>query len=245
MKIALGQMKISKNINENLEKTVAFIRKASENDADLICFSELQLTPFFPQYPKRDASEYLMPYHSKHISKIQEACAEYEIYASPNLYINQKNKNYDMSFLINSSGEIIGNQKMVNIANNKYFYEKDYYTPSEEGFNVMETEFGKIGIVVCYDRHFPESIQQEAKDGAKLILIPTANTLQEDTEFFKWEIKNQARENKVNIAMCNRVGVEDKMSFSGESIICDSTGKTVSLAGNQEEILYGKINLKK
>ena len=47
MKIALGQMKISKNINENLKKTISFIKKASENNADLICFSELQLTPFF------------------------------------------------------------------------------------------------------------------------------------------------------------------------------------------------------
>ena len=60
MKIALGQMKISKNINENLKKTISFIKKASENNADLICFSELQLTPFFPQYPKRDVNEYLM-----------------------------------------------------------------------------------------------------------------------------------------------------------------------------------------
>ena len=61
MKIALGQMKISKNINENLKKTISFIKKASENNADLICFTELQLTPFFPQYPKRDVKEYLMP----------------------------------------------------------------------------------------------------------------------------------------------------------------------------------------
>lgn len=243
MKIALGQMKISKNINENLKKTISFIKKASENNADLICFSELQLTPFFPQYPKRDVKEYLMPYDSDYIYKIQKACAEYEIYASPNLYVCQNNKNYDMSFLINRNGEIIGNQKMVNIANNKYFHEKDYYAPSEEGFNVFDTEFGKIGIVVCYDRHYPKSIYLEAMKGAKLILVPTANTLQEDTELFKWEIKVQAWQNKVNIAMCNRVGKEDKMEFSGESIICDLNGKTISLGGHKEEIVYGGVNL--
>lgn len=236
-------MKISQNIEKNYEKTLMFIKKASENNADLICFSELQLTPFFPQYPKKDANEYLMMHDSEYVMGIQKACAEYGIYASPNLYLRQNSKNYDMSFLIDCKGEIIGNQKMVNIANNKFFYEKDYYCPGEDGFNVFETEFGKIGIVVCYDRHFPESIMVEAKKGADLILIPAANTFQEDTELFKWEIKVQAYQNKVNIAMCNRVGTENEMDFSGESIICDRVGKTIALGSNDEEIIYGEVRL--
>ncbi len=237
-------MKISKNVDENYKKSIEFIRKASENNADLICFSELQLSPFFPQYRKKDVNEYLVPYDSKYIIGIQEACAKYGIYASPNLYIRQNGKNYDMSLLINDNGEIIGNQKMVNIANNKYFYENDYYFPGEDGFNVFDTEFGKIGIVVCYDRHFPESIRQEALKGANLIIIPTANATFEDTELFKWEIKVQAYHNNVNIAICNRVGRENNMDFCGESLICDYSGKTIALGSNSEEIIYGDVNLK-
>lgn len=246
MKIALGQMHITDNIEDNFTKSLEFIREASENNADLICFSELQLTPFFPQYPKKDASKYLIPYtNSKYIEGIQKACAKYEIYASPNVYIQENNANYDMSFLINKEGEIIGKQKMVNVANHKHFYEKDYYCPGEDGFNVFETEFGKIGIVVCYDRHFSQSIYQEALKGANLILIPTANICGEDLTMFEWEIKVQAFQNNVNIAMCNRVGKEDKIEFCGKSLICDYTGQTIAIGENKEEIIYADINMEK
>ena len=91
-----------------------------------------------------------------------------------------------MCLFIDNNGKIIGNQKMVHIARLEYFYEQDYYTPSEEGFNVFDTEFGKIGIVICFDRHYPESIRTSVLKGAELILIPTANTIDEPKELFKW-----------------------------------------------------------
>ena len=71
---------------------------------------------------------------------------------------------------------------MVHIAQAEQFYEQDYYTPSDEGFKVFDTEFGKIGLVVCFDRHYPESIRTEVLRGAELILIPTVNTKADDTE---------------------------------------------------------------
>lgn len=118
-----------------------------------------------------------------------------------------------MCLFIDNNGKIIGNQKMVHIARLEYFYEQDYYTHSEEGFNVFDTEFGKIGIVICFDRHYPESIRTSVLKGAELILIPTANTIDEPKELFQWEIRVPAFQNSVNIAMCNRVGIEDNMTF--------------------------------
>lgn len=66
-------------------------------------------------------------------------------------------------------GELEGRSKMVHIAQAQNFYEQDYYTPSEEGFQVFDTPFGKIGIVICYDRHLPESIRTSTLKGADLI----------------------------------------------------------------------------
>ncbi|MGN1090567.1 MAG: carbon-nitrogen hydrolase family protein, partial [Huintestinicola sp.] len=123
------------------------------------------------------------------------------------------------------------------------FYEQDYYTPSEEGFRVFDTKFGRIGIVVCFDRHYPESIRTQALKGADLIIIPTANTKSEPSEMFIWEIKVQAYQSSVNIAMCNRVGVEDKMEFSGESIVVDHNGNTVLLANDSEGLYITDISL--
>ena len=119
---------------------------------------------------------------------------------------------------------------MVHIAQADKFFEQDYYTPSDDGFKVFETEFGKLGIVICFDRDFPESIRSEALKGADLILIPTVNTKAEPSEMFEWELRVQAFQNSTIIAMCNRVGAEGDMDFSGESIVVDANGNVLAKA---------------
>ncbi|MGN0618009.1 MAG: carbon-nitrogen hydrolase family protein [Ruminiclostridium sp.] len=241
MKIALAQMKMSSDMDENFSKSLEFIRLASEKNADIICFPEVQLSPFFAQYKGRNASQYLITENHRYVTEMQALCRDLKIYAAPNFYIKENGKSYDMSLLIDDKGRIIGRQKMVHIAECEGFYEQDYYTPSEEGFRVFDTKFGKIGIVVCFDRHYPESIRTQTLKGANLIIIPTANTKSEPSEMFLWEIKVQAFQNSVNIAMCNRVGVEDKMEFSGESVVVNYNGDTILLADDSEGLYIADI----
>lgn len=243
MKIALAQMKISGCIMENVDKTLALIRKAAEDGAKLICFPEIQLSPFFPQYAGQDASRWAIPRDSPVIARVCAACKGAGIYAAPNFYVEDGGRRYDMSLLIDDQGTILGRQKMVHIAQAACFFEQDYYTPSEEGFRVFDTPLGKIGIVVCFDRHYPESVRTEALRGAELILIPTANTKAEPSELFQWEIKIQAFQNSVHIAMCNRVGLEGEMDFSGESIVADHSGATLALADDREQLLFADVDL--
>ena len=92
---------------------------------------------------------------------------------------------------------------MVHVAQAEKFYEQDYYTPSDDGFHVFETVHGTIGIVVCFDRHYPESIRTEALRGADLIVIPTVNTKVEPSEMFEWELRVQAFQNSVAIESIN------------------------------------------
>ena len=162
----------------------------------------------------------------------------------PNLYLYENQKPFDASFLIQKDGNIAGIQKMVHVAQANQFFEQDYYTPSDDGFHVFDTEYGKIGIVVCFDRHYPESIRTESLMGADLILIPTVNTKAEPTEMFEWELKVQAFHNSVYIAMCNRVGTEGKMEFSGESVVIDANGDTIIKADDKGQILYADIDMK-
>ena len=135
--------------------------------------------------------------------------------------------------------------KMVHIAQAENFYEQDYYTPSDDGFKVFDTNFGKVGIVICYDRHLPESIRTCVLMGAELVIIPTANLTTEPMEMFEWEIRVQAMQNSVFIAMCNRVGTEGKLTFAGESIVCDPNGNVVAKAGAEETLLTCDIDLSK
>lgn len=244
MRLALIQMSDSKTMESNIEKSIHAIEKAAGEGADLVLFPEVQLTEFFPQYPGQDVRKYQISIDSPIIRRFCEACHKHHIMAVPNIYLLENGKPYDASILIDKSGRISGIQKMVHIAQADQFFEQDYYTPADDGFKVFDTEFGKIGIVVCFDRHYPESIRTEALKGADLILIPTVNTKSEPSEMFEWELRVQAFHSSVFLAMCNRVGTEDAMEFSGESIVVDPNGTVLAKADDRESILYVDINLK-
>lgn len=248
MKIAMYQMSHAGTVTENLNKSLEALRQASEQGVDLILFPEVQLTEFFPQFPGQDKSMYQITLESDIVKAFQDACRQYHIMAVPNLYLKPKRdmdnrKAYDASMMINQNGEIIGIQKMVHIAQAEQFYEQDYYLPSDDGFLVFDTPFGSIGIVVCFDRHYPESIRTEALKGADLILIPTVNIKQEPMEMFEQEIRVQAFQNSVYIAMCNRVGKEGAMNFAGESILVAPDGTVLTKADDSEQMICADIDL--
>ena len=243
MKLALCQMRISADEAENLERGLAALRTAAANGADLIVYPELQLHRFFPQYAGRNAADKLLTVDGPVVRQFQEACRQHHIMAAPNFYLQEPSGRFDATLLIDSDGTLLGRQKMVHIAQAAQFYEQDYYTPSDDGFLVFNTAFGKLGIVVCFDRHYPESIRTEALMGADLILIPTANTESEPLEMFDWEIKVQAFHSSVAIAMCNRTGREDNMAFSGGSLVVDANGDTIAKAGSGEELLYAQVDM--
>lgn len=122
-----------------------------------------------------------MALDSQIVKAFQEACKKHQIMAVPNLYLKPEegkdnHRAYDASLLMDKDGLIVGIQKMVHVAQAELFYEQDYYLPSDDGFHVWDTPFGKIGIVVCFDRYYPESIRTEALMGADCILVPTVNT---------------------------------------------------------------------
>lgn len=249
MRIAMAQMSMTNNIDENFDRTLEYVEKAKE--ADLLFFPEIQLTPFFPQYKEEELKEAIgfekeelsLSIDGIKVNMLRDLCKDFGLWMSPNIYIKEDDKFYDMSLMIDDNGEIIDTSKMVHIHQAENFYEKDYYTPSEEGFIVYNTPFGKIGVVICYDRHFPESIRTCALMGAKLIIIPTANTVAEPMDMFEWELRVAAYQNNVYIAMCNRVGTEGNMEFAGESIIVDSNGNVVFKADNNEQLIIKEIDL--
>lgn len=249
MKIALAQMKMTLNAEENLAHSLDLLRQAARRGAELIFYPEVQLSPFFAQFEKSDDRAIKDPYTVKEegpeLAAFCDACRENRIMASPNFYYEERGKKFDTSFLIDKSGRLLGTQKMVHIAQAEQFYEQDYYTPSDDGLRVFDTELGKIGIVVCFDRHYPESVRTEAVRGAGLILVPTANTSAEPMELFEQEIRAQSFMSSCYIAMCNRTGVETDMDFAGESLVTDPDGVTVAKAGAGEELLIADIDMDK
>ena len=241
MKIALAQMSMTADIAENLKKSLAYCDEAA--GCDLLFFPEIQLSPFFPQYEKKNVDAYAMGEDAEALRLLAQKAGEHHYYLSPNVYLERNGHRYDASLWIGPDGQVQDIAKMVHIAQAKQFYEQDYYTPSDDGFKVFDTPHGKVGIVICYDRHLPESIRTCVLMGAELIIIPTANLTCEPMEMFEWEVRVQAMQNSVFIAMCNRVGTEGKLTFAGESIVCDPNGNVIAKAGAEETLLTCNIDL--
>ena len=241
--IAAAQMRMTDDMDENFAKSISFIEQAAKAGADLIAFPEVQLSPFFPQYEGRDASRYEIPLDHPYVKSFCNACRENHIIATPNFFLKEGGKTYDANLVISEEGEILGISKMVHIAQAEQFYEQDYYTPSEEGFIVYDTSIGKIGIVICFDRHYPESIRTSALKGADLVIVPTANTKSEPMELFAWEIKIPAFQNSTNILMVNRVGLEDEMDFAGETLFAGPSGETLYIADDRECLIIQEMDL--
>ena len=243
MKLALAQMRMTTSVEENLVKPLRVIEQAGDAGADLVFFPEVQLSLFFPQYEKRDAERWVMSADGSEITAIRDACRRSRIYASPNIYLKQGEKRYDASLMIDTDGRVLGVSKMVHIAQAKFFYEQDYYTPSDDGFKVYDTPFGKIGIVICFDRHLPDGIRSCAKQGAELVIIPTANILGEPLELFEWEVRVQAFQNTVFAAMCNRVGSEGELVFAGQSLLATPDGSLQFKASGEEGLFLLDVPL--
>jgi len=243
MKIALFQHGMCDNVNENTAKVLKAMKQAAEKGASLIFFPEIHFSPFFPQHPGQDVSEYLFTREHEAVQQVQAACRQYGIAASPNIYLQEAGKTYDASLMIDRKGTILGISKMVHVPQMPNFFEQDYYTPSDSGFHVYALEEGKVGIVICYDRHLPESVRTCALQGAEVVIIPTANAKGEPMDMFAWEMRVQAMHNGAYIAMCNRVGQEDEMEFAGESLVIDPHGNLIAKADDQEQLLVVELDL--
>ncbi len=242
-KIGMAQLSVSQSMEENLGKSLSAIKEAAAKRSDLIIFPEIQLCPFFPQYKNSNAKPYCLKLDSPEVQSLQDACKKSNINAIPNIYLSEGRNAFNASIMIDRSGQILGVSKMVHITQTPGFYEQTYYTPSTEGFKVFETDIGRIGIVICFDRHFPESFRDCVVQGADLIIVPTVNMLGEPMEMFDWEIRVAAFQNSVAIGMCNRVGQEGDATYYGRSILAGPSGEIIMQADNTEKIFFAEFKL--
>jgi N-carbamoylputrescine amidase len=134
---------------------------------------------------------------------------------------------------------------MVHITDYPCFHEQDYYHPSDAGAPVYETAVGKIGVAICYDRHYPEYMRALALGGAEVVFVPQAGAADEWPDgLFEAELRVAAFQNGFFTALCNRVGAESKLEFAGESFVCDPSGNVLARAGRgSEETLMCELDL--
>ena len=134
---------------------------------------------------------------------------------------------------------------MVHITDYPCFHEQGYYTPGDTGAPVYRTRAGIIGVAICYDRHYPEYMRALALGGADLVVVPQAGSLDEWPDgLYEGEMRVAAFQNGYFVALCNRVGIEECLTFAGESFVCAPDGRVVARGPKLEDtILYADIDL--
>jgi beta-ureidopropionase len=248
MRIALAQLAASPDRAANLARALATMTAARQAGAELIAFPEVILDPFFPQYPGDEAALSLAePIPGPTTERIAERAAELGLVTVFNLYeLDEHGRRFDSSPVIDADGRLLGVTRMIHITDYEGFHEQDYYHPGDRGVPVYETWVGKIGVAICYDRHYPEVMRALGVAGAELVVIPQAGTVGEWPEgLYEAEVRTAAFQNGYFVALANRVGPEAGLHFAGESFVVDPEGRVVARGKSlKEDLVITDIDLR-
>lgn len=245
MKIALVQQHASTDKMENLERGLRHFDEAAAAGAQLVCFAELAFEPFYPQrLATGDTRAKAEPIPGPVTEAFASRAKRHGVVAVLNLFERDGSRTFDSSPVIDADGRLLGVTRMLHITDYPCFHEQGYYTPGDTGAPVYSTAAGRIGVAICYDRHYPEVMRALALGGADLVVVPQAGSVGEWPEgLYEAEMRVAAFQNGYFIALCNRVGAEECLEFAGESFVCAPDGTVVARAAQgRDQILYADID---
>ena len=246
MRIALVQQKASEDLDANRERGLLALERAADDGARVVCFAELAFHPFWPQEPATpERLKHAEPVPGPTTDRFAAKARELGIVCVLNLFERDGDRTFDSSPVIDADGTLLGVTRMIHITDFPCFHERGYYSPSDRGTPVYETAAGRIGVAICYDRHYPEVMRALGLAGAQVVVVPQAGAVDEwPAGLFEAELQVAAFQNGYFTALCNRVGPEPRLTFSGESFVCDPAGRVIARAAREEEaILLADLDL--
>jgi N-carbamoylputrescine amidase len=245
MKIALVQQYAAEDKSANVQRGLDAVDAAAARGADVVVFAELAFERFHPQRPAgpdRLALAETVPGPTTQL--FAERAARYGLVIVLNLYERDGHRAFDCSPVIDADGRLLGRTRMIHITEYACFHEQGYYTPGDTGAPVFDTRKGRIGVAICYDRHYPEYMRALALQGADLVVVPQAGAVGEWPDgLYEAELQVAAFQNGFFTALCNRVGEEDCLTFAGESFVCGPDGRVIARApGGEDFLLMAEID---
>ncbi|MDR3290788.1 MAG: carbon-nitrogen hydrolase family protein [Methanobrevibacter sp.] len=246
LKIAMCQMEVVDNKQQNLKKAEKMIRESKNNNVDIAILPEMFICPYenekFIEYcENQDNSPTL-----KSISKIAKDL-NIHILAGSIPEISNK-KIYNTSFFFDNNGELLGfHRKLhlfdIDIKDKIYFKESDTLNQGNE-ITIIDSKLGKIGIAICFDIRFSELSTIMALKGAKILIFPGAFNL--TTGPLHWKLLLQARavDNQVfTVGVSQSLNKNQSYHAYGHSLISNPLGEILIEADNKEELLIAEIDL--
>lgn len=258
VRVALVQFSGHESREVNGRKAEDLARQAAGNGARIICFPELCTTIYFCFDRDPRFFELAEPVSGPSVDRMRRVAEETRTALVYPLYENDGGTLYNTAVMIGPDGEIIGRYRKMSIPQilrtvkpgETPADERFYFTPGNLGFPVFDTPFGvRVGILICYDRHFPEAARILGLKGAHLVLVPTATYREWIREVWEIELRAHAIANQYYVGGVNKVGRDvggppDRHYF-GTALFIDPRGNVMCRAGDKEdEILYADIDPK-
>jgi N-carbamoylputrescine amidase len=248
LKIALVQQHATTDPEENRERGRRAFIEAARSGARLVAFAELAFSRFYPQFPA--APESLLraePVPGPTTDLFCGLAGKTGVAAVLNLFERDGGQTYGSSPVIDTDGRLLGTARMVHIMEGPGFHERGYYTPGDGQSIVFETAVGRVGVAICYDRHFPEYMRGLRLLGAELVVIPQAGSVGEWPEgLLEAEVRTAAFQNGYYTALVNRVGREEALEFAGESFVADPDGSVIARAPRgRDAVVYADYDFRK
>lgn len=244
-KLALCQMKGSIEKKRNLGRAESMIRESAKAGANVVALPEIFNCPYSNEYFR----EYAEDENGETVTLLKKLAKELSIYliggSIPELC---NDKVYNTSFIMDKKGEIIGkHRKMhlfdIDVKGGISFKESNTLTAGKE-MTVFDTEYGKMGVAICYDVRFPELFRKMTLAGAKLIVLPAAFNMTTGPAHWELSMRARALDNQIYFAAVSPArDVESSYVAYGNSCVVTPWGEFCGKADSRETILYADIDL--
>ena len=245
MKVAAIQMPTVEDKTENIRTAGKYIEKIKTESPDFVVLPEMFCCPYqtenFPVYAEKEGGPSWQA--------MSDYARKYQIYliAGSMPEIDEAGNVFNTSYIFDRNGNQIGKHRKahlfdINVKNGQYFKESDTLTPGNHA-TVFDTEFGKMGVMICYDIRFPEFARRMVLQGAKMIFVPAAFNMTTGPAHWELTFRARALDNQVFMAGCSQARQSEGYISYGNSIITSPWGEVLGKLDEKEGMLIQDIDL--
>src|SRR5690349_6857221 len=231
-----------------VEKHIPLIEDAGKKGVQILCFQEIFNTPYFCPGQDRAWYESAETVPGPTVERMQAYAKKYNMVMIVPVYEKeQAGVLYNTAAVIDADGTYLGKYRKNHIPHTSGFWEKFFFKPGNLGYPVFQTKYAKVGVYICYDRHFPDGARILGLNGAEIVFNPSATVAGLSEYLWVLEQPAHAVANGYFVGAVNRVGTEHPWKigeFYGKSYFCNPRGKIVAQASREkDELLVADLDL--
>jgi len=260
LNVALVQRACGNDAAANLQACCGAIRAAARDGAQLVVLEELHNGPYFCQVEDPAMHDLAEPIPGPSTDALGKVARETGCVVVASLFERRApGLSHNTAVVLDADGMLAGVYRKMHIPDDPGYYEKFYFTPGDLGFEPVDTQVGRLGVLVCWDQWYPEAARLMALAGAELLIYPTAigwdpadsaDEQQRQREAWITVQRGHAIANGLPLLSCNRTGHEADpaggpgANFWGSSFVCGAQGELLAQAGvNDDTILHTAVDL--